>query len=299
MPIDDYFIKKAILEYKSSRSVITFKEINNHLSKYIYNYPRKVFGVCHEIALDFYLYYIERIENILLKYNETEAKFITWFTYTLRNSYLNYIDSKKRKEKYKKVEISIDAPLCNREALTLHDVLYDTKKYSIDFLNSMNESESDNIEEISLKIFNYIESEFSNRDSLIFFIHNLELFINLITKPLMKFFNINYEEAYSIIEKARATYIHKYNDIIKLQDSIAKINLKISEYKNKGLWTVHLASKKQNSINKLNAIKLHVPHSFMAKLFYISVNAITKIINKIKKYLKENFNFSRFNKSNN
>ena len=179
--------------------------------------------------------------------------------------------------------------------MTLHDVLYDTKKYSINFIT---ESENDNIEEISLKIFNYIESAFSNRDSLIFYIHNLELFINLITKPLMEFFNINYEEAYSIIEKARATYIHKYNDIIKLQDSIAKINLKISEYKNKGLWTVHLASKKQNRINKLRAIKLNVPHSFIAKLFDISVNAITKIINKIKKSLKENFHFSKFKKNN-
>ena len=288
MPIDDNFIKKAVMEYKVSRSVMTFKEINNHLSKYIYNYPRKVFGVCHETAMDFYLYYIERIENILLKYNETEAKFITWFTYTLRNGYLNYIDYKKRKEKYKKAEVSMDAPLCDREVLTLHDVLYDTKKYSMDFINFFNESENDNIKEISLKIFNYIESAFSNRDSLIFYIHNLELFINLITKPLMEFFNINYEEAYSIIEKARTTYMHKYNDIIKLQDSIAKINLKISEYKRKGLWTVHLASKKQNRINKLGAIKLNVPHSFIAKLFDISVNAITKIINKIKKSLKEN-----------
>ena len=295
MPIDDNFIKKAVMEYKVSRSVITFKEINNHLSKYIYNYPRKVFGVCHETAMDFYLYYIERIENILLKYNETEAKFITWFTYTLRNGYLNYIDYKKRKEKYKKIEISMDVPLCDREALTLHDVLYDTKKYSINFIT---ESENDNIEEISLKIFNYIEDSFSNRDSIIFYIHNLELFINLITKPLMEFFNIDYEEAYSIIENARATYMHKYNDIIKLQDSIAKINLKISEYKNKGLWTVHLASKKQNRINKLGAIKLNVPHSFIAKLFDISVNAITKIINKIKKSLKENFHFSKFKKNN-
>lgn len=290
--IEDKFIKKAVSEYKASRSVITFKEINNHLSKYIYNYPRKVFGVCHETALDFYLYYIERIENILLKYNETETKFITWFTYTLRNSYLNYADYKKRKEKYKKIEVSMDAPLCDRETLTLHDVLYDSKKYSIDLLNSINEN--DDIENISLKIFNYIESVFSNRDSLAFFIHNLELFINFITKPLMKFFNINYEEAYSIIENARATYIHKYNDIIKLQDSIAKINLKISEYKSKGLWTVHLASKKQNGIKKLQSIKLNVPHSFIAKLFNISVNAVTKIINKIKKELKENFK-SNFN----
>lgn len=289
MLIDDKIIKKLVSEYKTARSVITFKEIVNHLSKYIYNYARKVFGVNHEIAMDFYLYYIERIENILLKYNETETKFITWFTYTLRNGYLNYIDYKKRKEKYKKTEISIDAPLCDREALTLHDVLYDTKKYSV---YSIDDIDNDNIEEISLKIFNCIENIFTERDSLIFFIHNLELFINLITKPLMKYFNINYEEAYSIIEKARATYIYKYNNIIKLQDSIAKINLKISEYNNKGLWIVHLASKKQNRIKKLQAIKLNVPHSFIAKLFKISVNAITKIINKIKKYLKENFKYN-------
>ena len=286
MLIDDNIIKKLVSEYKTARSVITFKEIINHLSKYIYNYPRKVFGINHESALDFYLYYIERIENIILKYNETEIKFITWFTYTLRNSYLNYVDSKKRKEKYKKTEVSMDAPLCDREALTLHDVLYDTKKYSI---YSINENQNDNIEEISLKIFNYIENIFAERDSLAFFIHNLELFINFITKPLMKYFNINYEEAYSIIENARATYIHKYNDIIKLQDSIAKINLKISEYNGKGLWTVHLASKKQNRIKKLQAIKLNVPHSFIAKLFNITVNAITKIINKIKKDVKEHF----------
>ena len=216
--IDDEYIKKNISIYKATRSAITLKDINEHLSRYIYNYPRKAFGVNHESALDFYCYYMERIENIILKYNETEVKFITWFTYTLRNSYLNYVDYKKRKEKYNNVEeVSIDAPLCNREAYTLHDVLYDTKTYSLsDYVDS-----TDDIENISLKMFDYVESIFNARDSLTFFMHNLELFINLVSKPLMNYFNISYEEAYSIIEKARATYIHKYNDIIKLQDSIA------------------------------------------------------------------------------
>ena len=129
--IDDDFIKKTIKEYKTTRSIAALKEINEHLSNYIYNYPRKVFGVFHNTALEFYSYYIERIENIILKYNETDAKFITWFTYTLRSHYLNFIDYKKRKEKYNKKEISMDAPLYDREALTLHDVLYDTKTYSI------------------------------------------------------------------------------------------------------------------------------------------------------------------------
>lgn len=284
--IDDEYIKKNISIYKATRSAITLKDINEHLSRYIYNYPRKAFGVNHESALDFYCYYIERIENIILKYNETEVKFITWFTYTLRNSYLNYVDYKKRKEKYNNVEeVSIDASLCNREAYTLHDVLYDTKTYSLsDYVDS-----TDDIENISLKMFDYIESIFNARDSLTFFMHNLELFINLVSKPLMNYFNISYEEAYSIIEKARATYIHKYNDIIKLQDSIASINLQIAENNRKGIFTIHLASKKQQRIKKLQSIKVTVSYDFLSKLFDITVNAVTKIIKKIKNQLKESF----------
>ena len=284
--IDDEYIKKSISIYKATRSVITLKEINEHLSRYIYNYPRKAFGVNHESALDFYCYYMERIENIILKYNETEVKFITWFTYTLRNSYLNYVGYKKRKEKYSNIEeISIDAPLCSREAYTLHDVLYDTKTYSLsDYVDN-----TDDIENISLKMFNYIESIFNARDSLTFFMHNLELFINLVSKPLMNYFNISYEEAYSIIERARDTYIHKYNDIIKLQDSIANINLQIAENNRRGIFTIHLASKKQQRIKKLQSIKVTVSYDFLSKLFNITVNAVTKIIKKIKTQLKESF----------
>ena len=287
--IDDEFIKKAVNEYKATRSIESLKEINNHLSNYIYNYPRKVFGIYHNDALEFYSYYIERIGNIILKYNETEAKFITWFTYTLRSHYLNFIDYKKRKNKYNKKEISIDAPLCNRDSLTLHDVLYDTKSYSINEYTE-NYNEEINIENIALKMFNYIEKEFNDRDSLAFFMHNLELFINLIASPIMKYFNIGYEEAYSIIEKARSTYINKYNEIIKQQDRIAKVNAQISENNRKGIFTVHLASKKQNYIKKLHSIKINVPYDFIAKLFNITSNAVTKIINKIKTNLKEHFN---------
>ncbi|WP_300759101.1 sigma-70 family RNA polymerase sigma factor [uncultured Brachyspira sp.] len=290
--IDDEFIKKKISEYKATKSIIALREINEHLSNYIYNYPRKVFGAYHEKALEFYSYYIERIDNIILKYNETDAKFITWLTYTLRTHYINFLDFKKRKEKYNKKEISMDAPLYKslyeREAITLHDVLYETKSYSINEYIE-NYDDDSNIEKIALNIFNYIEKEFKSRDSLAFFIHNLELFINLIISPLMKYFNISYEEAYSIIEKARATYINKYNEILKQQDKIAKVNAQIEENNKKGIFTVHLASKKQDYIKKLHKIKINVPYGFIAKLLNITSNTVTKIINKIKSNLKENF----------
>ena len=53
---------------------------------------------------------------------------------------------------------------------------------------------------------------------------------------------------------------------------------------------MHLASKKQNYIKKLHSIKINVPYDFIAKLFNITSNAVTKIINKIKTNLKEHFN---------
>ncbi len=182
----------------------------------------------------------------------------------------------------------MDAPLYEREAFTLHDVLYDSKSYSInEYAKDYNES---NIEELALNIFNYTEKKYSSRDSIAFFIHSLELFINFIISPLMKYFNINYEEAYSIVEKARATYINKYNDILRQQDKIAKINAQIEENNKKGLFTVHLASKKQNYIKKLHSIKINVPYSFIAKLLNITGNAAAKIVNKIKNDIKSNFN---------
>lgn len=279
MAIDDNFIKRHISIYKATRSGITLHDINEHLSHYIYNYPRKVFGANHESALDFYLYYLERIEKIILSYKESEIKFITWFTYTIRNSYINYMDKLKRKSKYDKIEVSFDAPMNNNEVLTLYDIV------------SVDEDCKKDVKELAKKIFDYLDNYFDKRDSLIFILHHLELFIILIIVPMMRYFNISYEETYKIIESARATYINKYNDIIKYQDNISKINLKISEAKKKGLVTVHLASKKQQNIKRLNSIRIVVPYPFIASLFDITINAVTKVIRKLKDTLRSKFRF--------
>lgn len=279
MLIDDEFIKRHIAIYKATRSSITLHDINEHIAYYIYNYPRKIFKADHEKALDFYLYYIERIENIILHYEESEVKFITWLTHTLRNSYLNYIDKIKRKNKYQKPEVSLDSRLISNDAFTFHDII------------SLTEEEKYDIDDIASKMFDYIKREFDLRDALIFGLHNLELFLSVIIRPAMEYFNINYEEAYKIIENARATYINKYNDIIKYQDTVAKINMKISDANRKGFITVHLASKKQASMKRLNSIRIVVPYAFLSSLFNISVNVVAKAIKKIKETLKSNFKF--------
>ena len=59
-------VNRILGVYKENTLVIKDKET---LSNYIYNYPRKVFGVFHDEALEFYSYYIERIDNIIIKLN--------------------------------------------------------------------------------------------------------------------------------------------------------------------------------------------------------------------------------------
>jgi hypothetical protein len=279
MAIDDAFIKKNILAYQTSRSSLVLNDIIAHLSNYIYHYPRKIFLLDHDKAIDFYIYYLERIEKIILKYTPIDVKFITWFTYTLKNSYLNYIDMKKRKDKDIKQELSFDKYLDPYASLTLYDIVA-----------SKNDSNNDYIKNISNDILEYINKIYNDRDITIFALHNLELFISHIINILMNYFNISYEDSCRICENARATYLSKYNEIIKYQDRITNINIKIEELKSKNKSIESLVYKKECYKNRLDNIRLVVPYCFLSGVFEASKNIITKVINKIKLELKNNFN---------
>lgn len=276
MTIDDKYIKSVVKTYQAMRSTKSLDEIIEHLSSYIYHYPRKVFGMEHEIATDFYLYYIERIDLILLKYVESEVKFITWFTVTLRNTYLNFAKKIKAQKYNFKTVLSLDAKMGN-EKLTLYDVI-----------PSASSESGENINDIAKNIFNTIKSRFDIRDSLIFSIHNLELFIFAIIEPIKIFFSISIDEVYKIFEKARASYIKKYNSMIKQQDLISSLNYRIKKYENIGRDTTSLKNRKEKYQKSIAALRLTVPYSYIAKLFSTTDNAVNKVILKIKKYLAIN-----------
>lgn len=281
MAIDDAFIKKNILVYQTSRSSIVLNDIIAHLSNYIYHYPRKIYLLDHDKAIDFYIYYLERIEKIILNYTPRDIKFITWFTYTLKNSYLNYIDMKKRRDKDIKQELSFDKYLDSYASLTLYDLIA-----------SKHDDNNEYIKNISHDILDYIDKIYNERDITIFTLHNLELFISHIINILINYFNISYEESCRICENARATYLGKYNEIIKYQDRITNINLKIKESKLENKSIESLIHKKECYKNRLDNIRLVVPYCFLAKIFKTSKNIITKVINKIKLELKNNFNIN-------
>lgn len=275
MSIEDSFVKKLIKEYQMTRNTQTLTKIKEHISHYIYNYPRKVFRTNHERTLDFYIYYLERIDKILLSYQITEVKFITWFTYTLRNSYLNFVYSVKRKERYKQKELSFDSYCFDGETMTLHDII------------PCEDKKDDNAKNIAFVIFDFLNKEYEKRDTLIFLTHNLELFTSVIIEPIMKYFSFSYEEAYAFFDKARSTYIKKYKDIIKYQDIITNINIKILKHKEQGKPVNSFIKSKENNLKRLNSIRLVVPYQFIAMSFLLTVNAVGKIIQKIKLRVKE------------
>ena len=272
MLIDDDYIKKEVSIYQMTRSTISLNKIIDTLSGYIYHYPRKVYLVDYDKAIDFYVYYIERIDKIILKYNKMDdVKFITWLTHTLRNHYLNYVDMIKRRNKFSKEELSYD-----ENALVLYDVVsYEDK-----------DSESERFRNISDLILENIKTKYKERDVFVFTIRYLELFVNNIIGIITAYLNVDYADACHIVENARATYIKKYSDIIKYQDRITNVNKKISDNMRLSKSSEGLRNKKKYYIKRLSSLKLLVPYVFIGNLINTNKNIITKIINKIKNELK-------------
>ena len=273
MLIDDECIKKEVSIYQMTRSTISLNKIIDTLSGYIYYYPRKVYLVDYDKAIDFYVYYIERIDRVILKYRKMDdIKFITWFTHTLRNHYLNYVDMVKRKNKFSKQDLTYD-----ENALVLYDVVsYEDK-----------DSESEKFRNISNLILENIKTKYKERDVFVFTIRYLELFINNIIGIITVYLNVDYDGACHIVENARATYIKKYSDIIKYQDRITNVNKKISDNIKLAKPCEKLINKKRYYVKRLSSISLLVPYVFIANLINTNKNIITKIINKMKNELKQ------------
>ena len=277
--IDDNIIKEKISRYKNCNDVL--KEIKDYLSQYTYNYPRKTFHINHDKAVDFYIYYMERIEKILSSYNITDVKFITWFTYTLRNSYLNYAKKTTNKLKYKIYELSLDKPLVNDEGLSLHELI-----------PSINYNGNDNDYSCIEKLYNDIESKYKTPNKLIFEMHYLEVFLYFIIPSIMDYFKLDYNQSFELCQKARLSYLNKYQSFMETQDKITVISSKIKLLEKNKLdddTIIKLKDRKQKYLKRLKSLRVVVPYNFLSEMFSISENSTTKIIIKIRNYIKVYF----------
>ena len=119
--IPDAQIKSCIRRYGSGEKSC-YARIVRILSPYIYNYPRIVFRSGPDQCGNFYEYVLLRLERILSRYRESEARFVTWFTVVLRRRYLNFLREHKTSEQ---PPFSLD---CG-EGARLYDVIAERKDY--------------------------------------------------------------------------------------------------------------------------------------------------------------------------
>ena len=99
MRIEDKKIKNLIKTYQTTGE--KYQEILEMLSEYIYNFPRLVYKANDDFCGEFYLYFFDKIKNVLKKYRIEEHKFISWMISVLRNHYLNWLKkiNKRNQEK--------------------------------------------------------------------------------------------------------------------------------------------------------------------------------------------------------
>ncbi len=91
MNLNDEKIKKLIKNFHDDPPII-LENLKKELNEYIYYFPKMAYKKDLDICGDFYLYIIERLENIIKSYNPTsEVKFKTWFNYVLKNNFINFM----------------------------------------------------------------------------------------------------------------------------------------------------------------------------------------------------------------
>lgn len=275
--IDDEIVKAKILKYRNDVSDTTIDDIKNYIFEYTYSYPRAIFHANDERATNFYIYYMERFERILSSYEIKDTQFLTWFTCTLRTSYLNYI----------KQEALYNSKYNNKtgENLYLDHENFDASSFLIP------QDKSENLEFIK-KLDKYLRNKYTSLESLIFRMYYLEIFYQFVSYDIYEYFDISYEEVCAFIEEARATYLYKYQAFVDMQDKISTITLKIIELETKNAdkdKLQKLRDKKKRYVTRLNQFQIVVPYAYLAEKFGTTTNKIAKIMAKIRKDIKSDF----------
>lgn len=88
--INEEKVIDLIREYqKGNKSVLN--AIMKEISLYVYNFPLIMYNRPKEEAGEFYIYFMERVENVLRNFKQKGYKFTTYLTASLINHYKNFL----------------------------------------------------------------------------------------------------------------------------------------------------------------------------------------------------------------
>ncbi|MEK6793351.1 MAG: sigma-70 family RNA polymerase sigma factor [Spirochaetota bacterium] len=263
---NDSSLKDIVLRYQVSRSRDLLAALQMALASYIYHYPRKVFHRDHDAASVFYLYVFERLETVVLKFEDHGYRFTTWFTAVLRNLYLNHLRTRSDDASDRSL------PLSENTADSVHGMPEDIARHEC----SEQDTRRDNI-------LARLKDRFSVRDSLLFQMHFLELFKESIVIPLADHLSLSVHGALSVIERARRTYRKRYLRLLSLQDTYTRI---CSRVKKEDAPSRSLLARKNGLALRMEQIQLTVPFRHIARVFSVTLNLVSKVITKIRSFLR-------------
>ena len=280
--LPDGKIKEIVKLYKNGDEK-SYTLLIEMLSKFIYNYPRVVYGMNMDTCGDFFEYVLPRMKTILDGYRETDAKFITWFTVVLRNRYLNFVRGKKMKNRVEEQTGVVSFDFCYESSQSLYDFIGDGRSYGEwDVLRYDN-------------LIDELTKELKEKHRLFFHLY----FIESIRPEDISFISIctggSYRESLQGIGEIRDTMLEKYrlkNKLFQRLNDIYYDILRNHEENNKS--QVEKLKKKRNKVlDEYERVKLTPSYESLSAFLGFPLGTVSTGIMRMKsavqKYLKEHY----------
>lgn len=265
MRVDEVKIKKLIREYLKSKSKDVLFEIVKELSIMVYNYPKIVFRRNEDDCSEFYLYFIEKIENLITKYNENMASFNTWFNVVLKRRYLNWLNKMSAMKKRAPDTVLWDDISC--DSFILQERMF----YNI-FLSNQNLLREDELK----KRLNEVYKKLDVKDYLLIKLLYYPVDIDTL-HALKNFLNLPLKECYQI-------YIQAYNEnntIAKQErckEAINNIALKLSKIEEKMIKEPAELDKYNKQKNRLKNLLKKREAEYYKNLKVLDIKGVQKIL---------------------
>ena len=297
--IKDIKIKNLIrnLQANENNNNETYEKILSLISEFIYNFPRIKYYKDIDICSEFYLYTVNYLPDILIKFNiKGKATFQTWFAVVLVNIWRNFLKTAKNKEKEnnKANTQSIE----NLNSIDRYGILQNTI-----IKESVDENESIYVGKMKVDSLSSCFQKMPKKVRVTVKAHFFELFTAGDIEESVDAFQLDFMATLRkyevIVTKTRDKY-KKISDLIdELNNTVYELNnaknqfdfrkndiINADKYRNK---IERLENFKTKKIDKLKSMYIKLSPKEIAGFFNTNANSVSNLLHRGKNYIIEYF----------
>ena len=288
-PLDQW--GEDIIDYQNDQDPKKLDNILNGICQYIKYYPQIAFRKNDEdLQSEFFMYIMERFNDIVLKYNPESSKFSTYLSIRLKSHFLNYLKREKNKRNFDIL------PSSDKEFLFENkDKIYEQEYMQV--AESEGNYEVYNVEDISTNFFNNLKHD--TLKYLALKLYYVDFFdsndLNLL-KDYLKHDNYknifqkftNFLEETQNKKAVKLCYEEKLNklhyDLMQIENKIEKGEISQEEAEQ---LIEKISIKKTKSLSKYHSIKVSPSIKAIANILETDITKISNIINYYKNSIKK------------